>query len=186
MQHKLLRVLFALFLVVALYMVEDKKPAPKKSVLSAAPTAAPIVQLSTASAMVVSVVDGDTIHVENGPQKETIRLIGVDTPELHDPRKPVGCFAKEAKEKVASLINGKEVILEADSTQSNRDIYGRLLRYVFLDGVLVNRVLIAEGYGYEYTYDEPYTYQQVFKDAQKEAQEQQKGLWNPATCPTKK
>lgn len=132
---------------------------------------------------VSSVVDGDTIKVVRGNEQETLRLIGIDTPETVDPRKPVQCFGKEASTKAKSLLSGKSVRLEADPTQGERDKYQRLLRYVFLeDGTSFNKLMISEGYAYEYTYNTPYKYQSEYKQAQKEAETNKRGLWADNAC----
>lgn len=121
--------------------------------------------------------DGDTITVDMAGQAEKIRMIGVDTPEVEDPRKPVQCFGKAASNYTKTLIGSQPVRLEADATNTNRDRYQRLLRYVYLpDGTLVNYKLIAEGYGFAYT-SFPFTKSDQFKQAQKEAKELNKGLW---------
>ncbi len=107
-----------------------------------------------------------------------VRLVGLDTPELVDPRKPVQCFAKEASAKARELLTGQSVRIEEDASQGVRDKYGRLLAYVFLqDGTNFNKRMIAEGYGHEYTYRLPYIYQTAFKAAEKDAREAQRGLW---------
>lgn len=146
----------------------------------------PPVALGTSTVVgyaVTRVVDGDTFDVDVDGKIERIRMIGVDTPETVDPRKPVQCFGKEASAKTGSLIAGKRVTLEADATQGERDKYGRLLRYVFLpDGQNLGLVLIQEGYAHEYTYDLPYKYQQMFRDAEKTAREEKKGLWADDAC----
>lgn len=135
------------------------------------------------SYLVTRIVDGDTIIVEVNGAQEKVRLIGVDTPEVVDPRKPVQCFGKEASAFTKILLAGKRVRLEPDQTQSDRDKYGRLLRYVFLsDNTLVNKIIIAEGYGHEYTYRLPYRYQTDFKNAERIARESQKGLWATGVC----
>lgn len=132
---------------------------------------------------VVRVVDGDTIVVSLDGKNETVRLIGINTPETVDPRKSVECFGKEASEKAKTVLQKSSVRLEADPTQGDRDKYGRLLRFVFLpDGTNFNELMIEEGYAYEYTYATPYAYQEEFKIAQAAAMEQKKGLWNEATC----
>jgi endonuclease YncB( thermonuclease family) len=133
---------------------------------------------------VVSVVDGDTIKVNINGTTETLRLIGIDTPETVDPRKPVQCFGKEASNKAKELLTGKKVRLEADSTQGDVDKYNRLLRYAFLeDGTFFNKEMIAQGFAHEYTYQSnPYKYQADFKEAEQQAREQNKGLWNTSTC----
>lgn len=132
---------------------------------------------------VIRVVDGDTIIMEMNDKKETIRLIGLDTPEIVDQRKPVACFGKEASEEAKRILNGKSVYLETDPSQEVRDKYHRLLAYVFLkDGTNFNELMIKNGYGYEYTYDVPYTHQKEFKDAEKYARENKRGLWADNMC----
>jgi micrococcal nuclease len=133
---------------------------------------------------VVKVVDGDTIKVNINGKIETIRLIGLDTPEIVDPRKTVQCFALEASNKAKEVLTNKNIRLEADKTQGDRDKYGRLLRYVFLeDNTFYNKLMIAEGYAHEYTYQSnPYQYQTDFILAEKSARENQLGLWSPTTC----
>ncbi len=136
-------------------------------------------------AAVVEVVDGDTVKVRllSGPV-ETLRLIGLNTPETVDLRRPVECFGREASAQAKELLpRGVRVELEADSTQGNRDRYLRLLRYLWLpDGRNFAEVMIRDGYGPEYTYRLPYKYQDRFKVAQREAREQERGLWSPVTC----
>jgi micrococcal nuclease len=132
---------------------------------------------------VVRVVDGDTVVVSLNGSHETVRLIGINTPETVDPRNTVQCFGREASNAAKSLLEHTSVSLEADPTQGDRDKYGRLLRYIFLtDGTSFNQLMIEEGYAYEYTYNKPYKYQQEFKAAQLSAQQGKKGLWNEAAC----
>lgn len=132
---------------------------------------------------VVKVIDGDTIAIEIDNKTETARLIGINTPETVDPRKPVECFGKEASNKAKGILTGKNVKLEADISSGERDKYGRLLRYVFLeDGANFNKLMISEGYAYEYTYNAPYKYQDEFKKAEQEAKEAKKGLWADGIC----
>lgn len=102
---------------------------------------------------VVAIVDGDTIKVSIDGNVETLRLIGIDTPETKDPRKPVQCFGKEASAKAAELLSGRRVRLETDPTQGDRGEYGRLLRYLWReDGLFFNEWMIRNGYAHEYTY----------------------------------
>jgi micrococcal nuclease len=132
---------------------------------------------------VTQVVDGDTIKVSIDGSVKTVRLIGIDTPETVDPRKPVQCFGEEASNKAKAILSGKKVRLEVDSTQGDLDKYQRLLRYVFLeDATFFNKLMITEGYAHEYTYDTAYTYQADFRAAEKLARESKVGLWNPETC----
>lgn len=140
-------------------------------------------KISTASAMVTKVIDGDTIQVLLNGKTETIRLIGIDTPETVDPRKPVQCFEKEASEEAEKILEGQRITLESDPTQDTRDKYGRLLNYIFLaDGTNFNLFMIRQGFAYEYTYKVPYKYQQEFKLVQKEAKNENLGLWSPSSC----
>ena len=132
---------------------------------------------------VVSVVDGDTIKINIDGRQETLRLIGIDTPETVDPRKPVQCFGKEASNKAKELLTGKKVRIEKDPTQDERDKYDRLLAYIYReDGLFYNKYMVEQGYAHEYTYNTPYKYQAEFKAAEKSARENQRGLWSPDTC----
>lgn len=132
---------------------------------------------------VLRIIDGDTIEVNRNGVSEKVRLIGVNTPETVDPRRKVECFGKEASRFVADVLTGTLVSLEADTSQGDRDRYGRLLRYVYLsDGSLLNKTIIAEGYGYEYTYGVPYRYMNDFKYTERTAQKLKKGLWAEGVC----
>lgn len=137
--------------------------------------------------LVVKVFDGDTIEISSigrpasgGEGTQRVRYLGVDTPETKDPRKPVQCFGKEAASKNKELVEGKRVFLEKDVTETDK--YGRLLRFVYLpleDGsrLFVNDYLIREGYGQVLTIPPDVKYGEQFLDAQKQAREQKKGLW---------
>lgn len=147
------------------------------------PTVVPSTVPGTREQAVVSrVIDGDTIDVDINGTIERIRMIGINTPETKDPRKPVECYGREASSFLTELVDGKPVELESDPSQGIRDRYDRLLRYVFLDGTNVNLEIIKQGYGYEYTYDTPYIYQTDFKQAQQEAEEAKRGLWGENGC----
>jgi micrococcal nuclease len=135
-------------------------------------------------ATVVSVIDGDTVDVRMADgSEETLRLIGIDTPETQHPSKPVQCFGKQASDRAENILDGKEVTLEYDSTQNRRGTYGRLLAYIILpDDTNFNKQMIADGYAYEYTYRVPYKYQDEFKAAERSARENDRGLWSENTC----
>ncbi len=127
--------------------------------------------------IVTKVVDGDTIVV-NG--RQTVRLIGIDTPETVDPRRPVGCFGKEASNKAKELLSGKEVILQRDVSETDK--FKRLLRYIFLplpDGqtLFINDYLVREGYAKVLTYPPDVKYNEQFRLAETEARENNRGLW---------
>ena len=129
------------------------------------------------------VVDGDTIEVNINGTLEKVRLLGINTRETVDPRKSVECFGIEASNKAKTILAGQNIKLEADSTQGERDIYNRLLRYVFLeDGTNFKKMMISEGYAYEYTYGTSYKYQAEFKQAEKVATEAKRGLWATDVC----
>ena len=148
------------------------------------PGPAPLVQpADLPTATVVRVIDGDTVDVRLDGQLVRLRLIGIDTPEVVDPRRPVECFGHEASARAHVLLDGQRVALEGDASQDERDRYGRLLRYIWLsDGRLFNQQMVAEGYAFEYTYNLPYKYQAAFKQVEREAREAQRGLWSPQTC----
>lgn len=132
---------------------------------------------------IIRVVDGDTFVVNVDGKDEKVRLIGIDTPEVVDPRKPVQCFGREASDKAKEMLHDVYVHLEADPTQSNHDKYDRLLRYAFLEnGTFFNEYMVKEGYAHEYTYQIPYKYQKRFKTAQTYARENKKGLWADGIC----
>jgi len=133
-------------------------------------------QSEAGSYLVTRVIDGDTIEIEGGKK---VRYIGIDTPETVDPRKPVQCFGVEASNRNKQLVEGKKVRLEKDVSEIDK--YGRLLRYVYVDGVFVNLVLVQEGFAYSYTYPPDIKYQNQFTEAQRLAREQKKGLWG--SCP---
>lgn len=150
-----------------------------KLVLSAKETAA----LSVDYFKVVKVVDGDTIDLDYFGKTERVRMIGVNTPESVDPRKPVECYGKEAAIEAAKLLANKMVSIESDKTQDDRDKYGRMLRYVKIkDGPFYNLEIIKRGFAYEYTFKVPYAQQKNFKSAQTDAQKNQRGLWAERAC----
>ena len=119
------------------------------------------------------VIDGDTILISTG---ESVRYLGIDTPETVDPRKPVEYFGKEAAEYNRKLIFKKKVRLEFDVQK--RDNYGRLLAYVYLeDGTFVNAELVKNGYAKVATYPPNVKYVDLFQRLQQEAQAAGRGLW---------
>ena len=131
---------------------------------------------------VLEVVDGDTVKVSKDGVATTIRLIGIDTPETKDPRKPVQCFGQNASDRAHELLDGLQVELELDPSQGTYDKYGRTLAYVYADSTFVNQLLVEQGYAHEYTYDQPYRYQSQFRAAEADARDAAGGLWAPDTC----
>jgi micrococcal nuclease len=96
------------------------------------------------AARVVEAVDGDTVHVRTARGTDTVRLLGVDTPETHHPTKGVQCFGPEAAAFTESALLGRSVTLELDV--EHRDLYGRLLAYVWVGDSRFNDVLLRRGY----------------------------------------
>lgn len=134
-------------------------------------------------ATVVRVVDGDTVALVINGEEETVRIIGINTPETVDPRKPVECFGKEASQKAHELLDGQTVHVVADASQGDRDKYDRLLRFITLpSGDDFGETMIAQGYAYEYTYKTAYEKQSDYQAAQTEAQNAKRGLWADDAC----
>ncbi len=151
--------------------------------LASTSSAATKEEASTPLYPVVKVIDGDTLVIARGEENIALRLIGLDTPETVDPRKPVQCFGLESSAKAHELLDGKRVRVEQDPSQGVLDKYGRTLAYVYLpDRTLFNKLMIQEGFGHEYTYNLPYTYQKEFKAAEQEARAAKRGLWAPGAC----
>lgn len=118
------------------------------------------------------VIDGDTVVLDGG---ERVRLIGVDTPEVHHPKKPVQYFGRQASAFTERLVEGKLVRLEFDQTR--RDRYGRTLAYLRLeDGTFVNLEIVRMGYGFAYT-KFPFRYMDEFRAAERTARMNNAGLW---------
>jgi micrococcal nuclease len=127
---------------------------------------------------VIAVIDGDTIKVND---LGIIRLIGIDTPETRDTRKPIQCYGEEASNKAKELLDNQEVYLEFDP--ANRiDKYGRTLAYIYRkDGLFYNAEMIKQGYANSYT-KFPHPKLEEFNGYQKEARDNNRGLWSPNTC----
>lgn len=135
---------------------------------------------------VKQVIDGDTLVILKEEQEETVRLIGIDTPEKAGPYTTQECFGTEATTEATRILEGKNVRLEGDDTQNIRDTYGRLLAYVFLeDGTFINKHMLEAGYAHEYTFrGVAYQYQKEFRKAEETARTHMRGLWGPDACIT--
>ena len=166
MDKRTLKILIPILLaLIGLYFTEQKAPIRPTPTPTQLPTATSSVASAAASQReilvdspvirtyaVTKVVDGDTIAVLMDGKKVTIRLIGMDTPETVDPRKPVQCFGIEASDKAKELLTGQAVEIEQDDSQDTYDKYGRLLAYVYLpdlstplgaSGISFNEYMIA-------------------------------------------
>lgn len=148
--------------------------------------ASPSAEASSAAQLypITKVVDGDTFKVEIDGKVETVRVVGINTPETVDPRRAVECFGKEASARANALLKDQHVTLEQDATQQNRDRYGRLLRFAFLsDGSDVGLTLIREGYAEESLYSsKPHKYHQQYVEAEALAKNEKRGLWADTVC----
>lgn len=130
---------------------------------------------------IASVVDGDTFKVYLSEKVITVRVLGINTPETVDPRRPAECYGQEASFKAKELLDGRSVKLVLNPNRESKDKYGRYLAYVYRDdGLFYNEFMIKEGYAKEYTVGTPYSFQKEFRADQKEAQSSKKGLWG--TC----
>jgi micrococcal nuclease len=134
-----------------------------------------VVPPDSVEALAIRAVDGDTIEVEIEGESYKVRYIGIDTPELHHPTKPVEYYAQEAYEKNRELVEGKTVFLEKDVSET--DQYDRLLRYVYVGDTFVNAYLVQQGYALVSTYPPDVKYQERFLELQREAREAGRGLW---------
>ena len=129
---------------------------------------------------VIRVVDGDTLIIDYNGTEERVRLIGVDTPESVHPNEEKNTkFGKKASEFSKNYLENKEVTLEFDVQE--RDQYGRLLAYVYLNNVMYNKTLLQEGYAKIATYPPNVKYVDDFTAIQEEARNNKKGLWGYET-----
>jgi micrococcal nuclease len=142
-------------------------------------------------ALVTRVIDGDTIQVrlKSGPS-ERVRLLGIDTPEVHDSakldrdarqsgrsREEIRALGRLAWAFTRSRLDGKDVGMELDV--QTHDAYGRLLAYVWLgDGTLFNMLILREGYAQVLTIPPNVRYVDLFLACQREARECRRGLWS--------
>lgn len=119
--------------------------------------------------MVTQVIDGDTIIIEGDYR---VRYIGIDTPEIHP---EVEAFGMEAWQANRRLVEGKEVCLEGDLSETDK--YGRLLRYVYVNDILVNAELVRQGLAKANAYPPDTKYQNYLEDLETEARQAGRGIW---------
>lgn len=124
-------------------------------------------------ALTVAILDGDTIDVNIQGKTYRVRYIGIDAPEQDEQ------FFQEATQANASLVLDKKLFLFKDVSETDR--YGRLLRYVFADGVFVNYALVRNGYAKAFTYPPDVSCANLFLEAERKAREENLGLWGQAT-----
>jgi len=177
-QKKLLSILISLLIIVVYRIFFPQPPTNQNNLKVTIPTSSstPSMQAS----IVKRVIDGDTVELEDG---KIVRYIGIDAPELHHPTKSVQCFASASAEFNKKLVEGKNVRLEKDVSETDK--YKRLLRYVYLienqvsssSGLFVNEYLVKEGYAYAATFPPDVKYSELFRQTQEEAMKNNKGLW---------
>ena len=140
-----------------------------------APTVSPSIPRRVL-ANVVRVIDGDTIEVEIAGQLFTVRYIGIDTPETKHPTRGVEPYGPEASERNRQLVESKTVYLERDVSET--DQFGRLLRYVYVDDVMVNEVLVREGHAEVSAFPPDIRYMVRFLILEREASDAARGIWS--------
>lgn len=181
-------VLFSLLIIITglSFLWFGLKPA-SNFVVAPVSTSIPVAEDSSAAtasayidgeqALVTKVIDGDTIELSDGRK---VRLVGIDTPETVDPRRPVGCFGKEASNETKSLLTGKVVTLQKDVSETDK--YNRLLRLIYLplangQKLFVNDYLVREGFAKASTYPPDVKFANQFLEAERQARENNRGLW---------
>lgn len=132
----------------------------------------------TQGAVIERVIDGDTVKVRLGDGEDTVRYIGVDTPETKKPGAPVECFGKAASAENEELVEGRRVELRFDAQR--RDSYGRLLAYVHRrpDGLFVNAELVRRGLATTLAIAPNVAHADLFGRLQREARRTGRGLWD--------
>ena len=137
-----------------------------------------------ANARSIRVVDGDTLLADISGTQEHVRLIGIDTPETVDPRRPVQCFGKEASRRLHELLpDGTALRLERGAEA--RDKYGRLLAYVHRadDDLFVNLALVRDGFAVILTIPPNVEFSGEFRAAERDARAANRGLWGACPAP---
>ena len=130
---------------------------------------------STFRAVVTRTVDGDTVTVSTARGEDTIRLLGINTPETHHPTKGVECYGPEASAYTDAHLTGREVTLELDV--EHRDQYGRLLAYLSLDGRRFNDELLRKGYARLLVIPPNGVHARVMLEEELAAKRSRRGLW---------
>jgi len=128
-----------------------------------------------ADAYVTRVVDGDTVEARIGDEVEDVRLIGVDTPETVKPDAPVECFGPRASSFTHSLLEGRRVRLVFGVER--RDVYGRLLAYVYIGHKFVNASLVRRGLARTLAIPPNTRYSALFRRLERDAARVGRGIW---------
>ena len=156
-------------------------PTPAQVALPPSPTPTPLMFQGWQRAHVLRVWDGQSFLIENGM---TVRLLGIDAPGAGVLNRRLAPGGREAALRAQELLEGKEVELEQDVTEV--DANGQLPRYVYVDGVMVNRELLAAGLARLAIQAPDTRHQDVLRAAEQEAREARRGLWSaPLPTPTR-
>jgi len=133
-------------------------------------------QISQQTYQILRIIDGDTIVINYYGLEEKVRLLMIDTPEsVHPDDNKNTSFGAIASDYMKSLLENKSVSLELDKKQ--RDRYGRLLAYVYCDGVFINELLVRNGYAKVVIYEPNHKYKDILYNAQDKAKLENKGIW---------
>lgn len=133
---------------------------------------------------VIHMYDGDTVMVRIGTHIERVRLLGIDAPERASKGKQKQCYWDEARKALRDSVLKKEIVLTRDEHEHNRDVYGRLLRYISLkenEKNIINEKMVSEGFSYAYNRSSS-PIKERYKALEKNAQSQKRGLWSKKTC----
>jgi micrococcal nuclease len=135
----------------------------------------PASTISETTYLVTRIIDGDTVEILYNSEKEKVRLIGIDTPETVKPDTPVEPFGKEASDFTKSTLLDKYVSLEFD--EQERDRYGRLLAYLYIEGEMFNEILLEEGLAHVSTFPPNTKYVDTFIETESTAKNNKVGMW---------
>ncbi len=122
---------------------------------------------------VIRVIDGDTVELKNG---ERLRYNDIDTPETAHPSKPIECYGPEASKKNKELVEGETILVELGNPE--KDKYGRLLGYVYIDDLFVNAELVRGGYAEVNSYGNPGSKIAELINIERDAKLKSTGLWS--------
>ncbi len=197
-QRRLIRLVGTIIVIIGFALLQVWQIEEKPQALGTTTTPSTSVDLyyagsttSSVEALVTRAVDGDTLEVKIDGMNETVkvRLLGMNTPESVDPRRPVQCFGKEASNHMKELVEGKRVLLVEDLKADDRDKYGRWLRNIVRkeDLLDVNATLVAQGYANAYlSFPLDGKRKAQLRLLEQEAKAAERGLWSPSTCEGKK
>ena len=144
----------------------------------AAPSRFPAASIEEGPYPVAHISDGDTIMIRKDGKVLTVRLIGVDAPEIEGPYRHAEPFGDESRRYIVGLLDGQNVSLQGDAAQPPRDQYGRMLAYVYRssDHKLINEEMIRSGYASAYRRFK-FSHHADFIDAEQQARAAHRGMW---------